>query len=148
MSGRLTNRMPGRLTNQTKSFGFQTSFEIKTVWQPNQIWKCRNPNVRILDDVDCTYQRFENFFVQLSQLGIFKVEKYILLKCLWITLKCVAKYFRKYIQMKNCIFKEWTIFQLVCNLIIPVLYMCCFFFSMQQIGANVFKIGYVIYKKF
>ena len=33
----------------TKLFGFQTSFENRTIWQPNHFPKCRNPNVRFSD---------------------------------------------------------------------------------------------------
>ena len=32
--------------SQTKSFGFQTSFEIRTIWQPNHFQKCQNQNVQ------------------------------------------------------------------------------------------------------
>ena len=34
---------------RTKLFGFRTVFEIRTVSQPNQILKHRNPNIRISD---------------------------------------------------------------------------------------------------
>ena len=46
-------------SNRTKSLGFQTLFEIRTIQQPNDNGNVRNPNVPI-SDVHCIYNQFRH----------------------------------------------------------------------------------------